>query len=319
MTAADMMQRVWEALGEPGNMDPATDISYNGGPVLLWYVNEGQREVAKWKDPQSGKPVRIHDLNSVVPYKSCVIEAAITAVNNTTSPYSITVDTVGTEADRYNDWVVEITSGDADGEKRYIVDSDTGVLYVDSVFTADPAVADTVKLYKRFDLLLPSTHAWAAEHIALPAVSDLARNTGNLLEVLSIVDIKNKTELESVNDAERFPAGMTDTGNPNKWYRYGNAVYYDKNVDTDDLWLRMEYYRTPLDMDLTTNTEPDIPEIFHMAIVLWATWWGYKMTLESSKAYSTKLDLESEMKRTTSQFDIRKSRLNLGGSVKYDG
>jgi hypothetical protein len=318
MTAAEMMQRVWQALGEPSDLDPATDVQYNGGPLLLWYVNEGQREIAKWKDPQTGKPLRIYDLYSSIPYKTSVLSATITTVNNTTSPYYVTLDTVGTETDRYNDWVLEVTSGDADGAKRYVVDSDAGSLYVDSAFTTAPSIGDTVSLYKRFDLLLPATHAWASEHIALPSASDLARNTGNLLEVLSLVDIKNKLELDVCDDAERFPATLLDVGDPKKWYRYGNAIFYDRNVDTDDLWLRMEYYRAPTDMDLTTNTEPDIPEIFHMAIVLWAIWYGYKNMLESSKAYSTKLDLADEMKRTTSQFDVRKSRLNAGGSVKYN-
>jgi hypothetical protein len=88
------------------------------------------------------------------------------------------------------------------------------------------------------------------------------------------------------------------------------------NVDDDEKWYRLEYYRTPTDME-DDDDEPDIPEAYHMAIVMWGIWWGYNRKMESSRAYSMKRNFEDAMRSLKTQFDVMNERIDLGGIVKY--
>jgi hypothetical protein len=319
MTLAEIRTAIWQNLGEPTDLDPSLDTTYNSGPYLTWVANEAQRQIAKWKDKTTGRHLRIRSLQNEMFYYSTVITETISAVNNDTFPYYIDVDegNIGSGDDRYNGWVLEVTSGDADGDILTITDydSENSRLYVSEAFSSDPAADDTIKLYKRFDILLPSEHSWVDEHIQLPAVSDLYLGEGNLIDVLSIVDMENDIELEHAGRTEKFPHFIKTTGNPTKWYRYGNKIYYNINID-ENIWYRLEYYRMPANM--TDNTdEPEIPSLFHWAMVLWGRWWGLARNSESSRAYSAKLDWEEEMKRTKSQYDISSERIDSKIIVKY--
>ena len=316
MTLAEIRLRVWSALGEPENLNPGTDDQYNGGPLLTWVANEGQRQVAKWKDKQTNKPVLISDLYAGLNFSTFFTLEVIAAVNNTTTPYSVTLTSSLPTDDVFNDWIVEGYNGTAIGEKRIVTDytGTTRIIYLSDAFITTPTIGDVVWLYKRFEKLLPATSADAAYHIALPTASDSAQNVGNLLQVLSIVDLIDKAEVTPAPRVEKYSAALTDDGVPSTWYMYGNRIYFDVGVKTYRTY-HMEYYRTPTDM-VADGDLPDIPEIYHWAICLWGMWWGYKDMLESSMAYSTKLDFEDEMRRTTGQNEIRKERLDM--KVRHD-
>jgi hypothetical protein len=318
-----MKHQIWVATGKSTELDPVTtsanyDTSWNNGPFLNFVVNEGQRQVAKWKNKETGRPIRINDLVSYFHYSAYYLEDTIISVNNDTDPYYVTLTSSGAYNGEYEGWVMEVTSGDAEGEILYIYSYEGSGRYVyfSDSFTNEPAAGDTVKLYKRFELLLPSTHTWVDEHISVPIATDASRNTGNMLEILSVVDVTNRRELVSVAKTEKFPQNIIQKGDPSFWYRYGNAIYYDKNVD-EKLKFRVEYYRSPTDMVNETD-EPDIPSIWHTAIVLWGRWYVLMRKMEAGLAYAAKMDFEDEMRRTISEFDMKKERIELGGTVLYD-
>jgi hypothetical protein len=320
MTLSEIRLHIWRALGEDTNLDPDTDVSFGGGPWLTHVANLAQRRVASWKDPQSGRPVRISDLyGSPLFYQSSTIETTIadTSQVSTLNRLGLPLDPfLFLDADRYNGWMFEILDGDAAGQKGYIIDFVNSNIYFAKALTATPTVGDSIALYKNFDMLLPSTHDWVSEHISLPATTDVSRNTGNLLEVLSIVDVDSGKELTPCTRKEKFPGNILQTGDPSQWYRYGNAIYYDVAVDAVKNF-RMEYYRAPLDMS-DDDDEPDLPPQFHWGIVLWGTWWGFWSKHENPRAYSVKRDLEDFMRRTIEEYDVSKDRLDLGGSVRYE-
>jgi len=310
MTLSEIRTQIWEALGEPTDIDPSDDAT-----TLNTVVNEAQRQVAKWRDPQTGKMVRIHSLFNSLNFYPTVITNTISSVSNDTFPYylSFTSARTGNSNDRYNDWVVEITSGDADGAKRLLTDyekTDSYNRYIYSeAFGTAPSADDTVKLYKNFFYLLPSTHGWADDAIILPSNTDLNIADGNFLEILRIEDIENQKVIEKATNMESFINIGTSTGDPTKWYRFGNKLIFNYHLD-EEKWYKMEYYRTPAEMSTATD-EPEIPEIYHWAMVLWGIWWGYKRAMENSSAYSTKKDLEDEMRRTINQFDVANYRSPL--------
>lgn len=304
MTLDEIRDEIWTALGEPTDIDPDTDAT-----TLNRVVNEAQRQIAKWRDPATGKMVRIHSLFNYLYFYPTIITNTITSVSNSTFPYYFSFSTArtGNTSGRYNGWVIEITSGDADGEKRLIMDYERvegsyNKYYYSEAFGTAPSAGDTVKLYKNYFYMLPSTHGWVDDGITLPSNTDSNIADGNLLEVLRIEDVENQTVIEKAENKESFVNIGTSTGDPTKWYRFGNRIIFDYHLD-EEKWYKMEYYRLPAEMSAASD-EPEIPEIYHWAMVLWGIWWGYKRAMENSSAYSTKKDLEDEMRRTINQFDV---------------
>ena len=306
MTLENIRDQIYANLGNPSDLNPATDTQYSGGPLLTWVANEGQRQLAFWKDPQMSRQLRFRNLLSDLYFTSKVITGTLATTTSTTTVTFPAAD-VGSQDDRYNGWTVEI-----DGELRLIVDY-TGSTYTATVhvaFSGAPTAGDTYTLRKRFSLLLPSTHAWvsspAGEHVSLPVTTDRYRADGNLYEILKVEDIENSRVLEKAERTESYPSYIMTSGDPTVWWRLGNKLYFDVNVDATN-YYRMEYYRLPTDMSATTD-EPEIPETFHYGLVLWGTAWGYRRKQESSDTYSVSKELESFMRQRASQYDVEGER-----------
>ena len=300
MTLSEIRTMIWRGLGEPSFWDPDDDAT-----DLNLMANEGQRRVAMYKD-KNGRHIRHRSLINLLYYTPTNFTDTVAAVSNSTFPYYITVDgdNVSNENDdRYNGWVLEMTSGDANGEVRFVHDftAATRTLYYGEAFTSDPAADDTIKMYKNFELLLPSTHDWVSEHISLPATSDLHRATGNLIEVLSIVDINEKRKLGKSYKYERFVNNFDSPSNPTLWKREGMRIFYDYPVD-DDKVFELTYYRTPTDMSVATD-EPEIEEMFHYGIVIVGWVIGYQQLGEAGNKYSCEQDFARFMERTIGQWD----------------
>jgi hypothetical protein len=163
-------------------------------------------------------------------------------------------------------------------------------------------------------MLVEATHPWASEHILLPVVSDRWRTEGNFMEILKLEDISNQQELKRAPRVESYLTNMTSTGDPLEYFRRGNRIYFDRAPD-EQLWFRMEYYRTPTDMAAATD-EPEISEQFHYAIALWGMWWGYRRAGDNASAYSCKMDLKDYMGRVVVHDDIKDDRRNDAGKLR---
>lgn len=303
MTLSDIRSRIWDGLGKPTDLDPSSDIQYNNGPLLTWVANAGQRQIAFWRDPIKQNRIMIRSLYSTLNYQITTKTDSVTSVNNSTAPYYIEVNALAQDDDRYNDWIIVIN-----GESMYVVDYDgtNRRCYVEDSFSTTPVVGDVIALYKNFDFLLPSTHTWVAEHIELPGVSDRFVATGNFFEPLSLIDITNDIELTRAQDNARFSGYLKTYGTPTSWTVYANKIMYNYAID-EQIWLRLEYYRAPLDMSNATD-EPEIPEIYHYAIVLWGIWHGYVRVGEASAAQLAWANLMNYIRATYGQNSVNKSR-----------
>jgi hypothetical protein len=314
MTFADIRTEVWEALKKPTDLDPSVDATR-----LNRVINEAQTKLAAWRDPDTGRIFRYNGLYNSLNYRSTTLTDTISAVSNTNTPCYIDLDgdNLGTGDDRYNDWILEITSGDADGEVRVITDydSDNTRLYYNEAFSSDPEADDTIKIYKRFDRLLPSTHAWVGEHISLPATTDRWRADGNLVQVLNIYDITNDRLLNRAGRTDWFVG--TQAGDPREWYQRGNTIFYDLNQDTDDVDMRLEYYRNPIAMSADSD-EPELPTQYHRAIITQALVWFLTRLGELDDKWKLQADLKQHMREVVSQWDIRDERVDNALEMQYD-
>lgn len=311
MTLEDIRKRIWDGLGKPTDLDPSSDVQYNSGPLLTWVVNEGQRQIAFWKDPIRQYRVRIRSLYASLNYQITTRTDTVAAIDNTNSPYWIELNAVEQNDDRYNDWIIIIN-----GDTKIIVDYDgtTRRCYVEDSFGTAPTIGDSVELYKSFDYILPSTHNWVSEHIALPDTTDRYLSTGNFFEPLSLVDITNEIELVRARDNDRFPGNLRTTGDPTAWTVYGNKIVYNYAID-EQIWLKLEYYRSPLDMVNATD-EPEIPEVYHYAITLWGIYHGLIRTGEASATQLAWNNLVNYMRSTYSQNSVDKDRIGGRGTLR---
>lgn len=311
MTLDLLRDEIWVNIGEPPDLDPDTDTSYSGGPLLNFVVNEAQRQVAAWRDPESGKIFRVRSLIGDLYYQTTYISGTLTG-DSTASTIVLPSADVGSQDDRYNGWVVVVGS-----EVKVIVDYDgptyTGTVHED--WSTTPVTDDTYKLYKNFDYLLPSSHAWVNDHISLPAETDRSRATGNLIEVLKISDIGDERTLERPNRAEDFISNVTSSGgDPTEWLRVGNKILYDQPIP-EEKWLKMEYYRLPTELSDDTD-QPEIPEHLHYGIVLWGIAWGYARHQEPSMKWSARSDFKDFMKSATSTYAVQFERSDDHGVLE---
>ena len=321
MTLSEIRLRIWDALGKPTNLDPSTDSQYNGGPLLDYYVNEGQRRIAAWCDPITKKKLKMDVLYGSVNYQPTIVTGTVDSWSMV-SPYvfrftvtSPTYTVLSLETEYYTNWLITIGE-----EVRRCVYSrytptgipEAGYVFLDQVLETEPTVGDTVTLVRNFDWLLPEDHAFFGIIPLAGSSHTESYPEGNFVEVLSVTDLTNERVLEKVSDRESFPDNLK--GTPTKWKRFGNKIVYDRAVDTE-LWFKMEYYRLPTDMSADSD-EPTIPVVYHYAIVLWGIWYGYMSTGEASRAQLAWNNLVNMLRSTYSQREVENERIHAQGQLK---
>ena len=312
-----LMDEIWQHIGEPNDLDPDTDVSYGGSPLLMWVCNEAQRRVASWKDPATNRQIRIRSLISDMYFTSKYYDDELDDDATTSTIILPSTDVLGGAAtydDCYNGWMVQVNN-----ENRLIIDYD-GATYTATVHTAwstAPADGDDYLLCKNFYYLMPSTHLWSSEHISKPATTSKTLATGNLLEVLKIIDITNEMALQKARGAYFPTTGLTSPGDPALWWRVGNKILFDVPQDSS-LSFYMEYYRNPLDM-AGNDSESELPDQYQYAIILWGMWWGYNRQQDMSSAWAKKQDFVEFMRSTKSEYEVEMERAEAYGSLQLGG
>ena len=325
MTVAEMMREVWEATGEETDLDPLDgagnySVATTGGAALLRMLNLAQTRVAHWKDPKTNNLVRFKELFGELYFEHGTSSGQVLAINTAGTQVSIknvaALVSAGTAAttydDRYNGWVLKIGS-----EQRLIMDTDINGNYVrvtvNDAFSSAEA-GDDWSIYKRFNYLLPSGHKWVDDHITLPTSTDLFLADGNFLTPIKVYDMYMGRELQVASKNTGFISSFTELGDPGQWYFFGKKLYFDRAPE-ENRWFWMEYYRNPVEMTATTD-EPELPEPYHMAMVLWCIEHVYRRDGEAGDKYSAKRDFEDYMKSIVNADDVLPQRNSFGGTHK---
>ena len=308
MTLDFLRDEIHQQIGEPSDIDPDTDVSYDGSPLLDFVVNEGLRQISTWKDPSSDRAIRLPDFIGDMLFQSYYVTGDIDA-NTLTDTTVILPAGSSTDNDAYNGWVVTVG-----GQTQYIVD------YVGATLTATladdwttkPLIDDEYELSKNFSRILASTDDLIDYHIATPTSGDYRQ--GNFLIPLKISDIANNRDLQKAKDTEAFTGIITQTGTPSQWSWFGNKINFNFAPD-EALWYRMEYYRLPRTLS-ADDDEPDIPEFLQYGIVLWGRQWGYNRQQASPEAYSAKRDSEDFMRQRLNLYSMEYLREDDYGTIR---
>jgi hypothetical protein len=200
------------------------------------------------------------------------------------------------EADRYVQWVIELTGGTGAGQRRVVVGYTAGrVATVHTAWDTVPDVTTTYEMTKNFYNFVSDSHPWVADNIALSSV-------GEITAVLQVIDMETDEKLTRADRVYGFTSLASTVGNaPGVFSDKSGGLVFDTTVP-GGRWYQLKYFGMPPELE-EVDDEPQMPEQFHEAVLLWAVWWGLREMQEFAGAYSTKRDLESTMTTALEQFD----------------
>lgn len=307
MTVQDAIIEVYEALGEPSNLNPYTsgvfDLTKDESQKILKWLNRGQHVVMNYKFP-NGRRVTFRANEGKVLFRSRVVELDVLAATSTTIQLDNSGDTLHSAADSavdmLNNWVIKVTNGTGEGQTRYIVDynNSTWDATVSEAWDTTPDATSTVEVSKAAQFFRSSSDFDVDFNIPV------ARN--DLYTVLKITDINSRRPLGVVDRTENFPGNWVSRGQPSAYYVYDDRIEFDKAPD-EERWYLIEYRKVANEVSAATD-EFFVPPPWDEAIVLWAMQRGYRLAQESDDAYATKRDFEDFMLKTQEEAESRMDR-----------
>jgi len=316
MTVQEIMIRVFQDSGENTNLLPYTvfgdettfDLTLPGAQRLLRYINTACVRVANWKF-QDGRILRPRSLrgrfafvvSEPVEYPGSITGAAGTAIatiiNNGTVPLNLFV------SGSLDNWLLEISAGPGSGQTRFVISSvydaltDTLTLILDAPFDSAVDFTSSWKTYRSFFKITTNPAETNTSVIALDSTLSLA-------DVMRIRDITNNVDLSRTYRDDTFTSSLKSTGTPSTFQLFGNELWFDA-APIEYVAYELLYIKNP--RLLTTATEtPELPEIYHEAVALWATHNIMRTNQDFNGAYATKRELEDlmAMLRLQGEFDM---------------
>jgi hypothetical protein len=308
MTVSDLLEELWEALGEPTDLDPYTagsiDVTTDGSVKMIRWLNAAYRKIANWRF-KDGTFLRFGTqratINFQMPLESGICQSGSTTV-------AILPSAFATANDFYNDWLIQVESGAAADEKRYIVDyaGSTQAATVNRAFSENITAGSHVSVVKRFAEFVASGGPSASVNIVLDPVN-------TFVQAMRVTDLEDLDRLSLADAVENYAGDLESVGTPEQYYFDGKRIYFDVAV-SDQRWYKVDYIREVQDLAGAAD-EPDIPERWHEGILLRAIWWGQRRNQDFRDAYSTKRDLVDFMESTKRNLEEGFDHQELGTVV----
>lgn len=296
MTLEEIRTAVWEELGEPSNCAP-TDAT--GLARLNSWINRGYKKILYWRFGD-GTQVRFPATEGECYFKTVVVTGTLASATTTTMTFD---SSAGASDDQYNGWVAETGS-----DVSLIVDYDGASRTATIAKALSAAPSGTYSLYKRHMKFCETGDVGADENILLSSVNEIK-------EIQKLVLLEDQTVMETAQRTETFVDGLLSPGTPCSYMRRGAQIIFDCPVD-EELWFHLEYARIPPDLTADAD-EPELPETFHEAVMLWALWRGYHWLQEADMAYSTKRDLIDFMATTLQPRELAGEREDAGIELNF--
>lgn len=304
MTKLQIVQNVYEALGEPSDLQYLDDddnvlTASTGWRRMIDAINLAVLEISVWKFPD-GRTIRFRYLEDVAHLQTMFETAAV--VGAVTGSAILTTSLTNTVVNAYSGCALRI--GTTIYRVRY--SQPNGVtptnvdLMLDTVVTVADAVA--VNISKREYLF---ENQVITPFVTTPTGIAYTASNGAPLEILNVYDTAQNSELELVKKYDPLITLQAVFQNPAQFYKIAQGLRFEAYPDSSKLYT-VRYMRGPRVMDYTTLTEePELPVQFHEAVVLYCLWWGYRRMQENNSAYSVKQDLVDMLRRVRTEYDLQ--------------
>jgi hypothetical protein len=312
MTAGEMIREVYLQLAKPTYLRPyaagteVIDMASSGATDILSWINRGYKKVCSWKFP-NGRVLRFRSTEKEAYFHGVTVEDTAVAGTASTITFPVAVSAI---VNRYQRWVVTLTAGTGSGQSRTIVSySALRVATVHKAWDVIPDATTTFKLTKNFYDFVPDTHVLADDNIAISPIS-------GIISVAKIRDMEDDVLLSRANRTHVFTNVDSVLSDPSLYKDNDGGVIFNYPVQ-DERYYELKYYGYPEAL-FAEDDEPQIPEIFHEAILLWAIWWGLRQMQEWSGAYSTKKDLEDSISSAVQQYELSADMEDIGFRIEGD-
>jgi hypothetical protein len=306
MTLQEMIIELFEQLGDDTTLDPydgagVFDLTTAGATRCMNWINYGYEAVSSWR-LRDGELVRFTSM-----FKNA----------NVVLRDSGELEVMG-EGDGY----IDVEDFDYQLPMTFTrVVSDTGkrlrVLYAQEAApnvrlfldTKDHQIetGDKVTLH-RMDYVFSDDNTTNNETdfgtISLPGA-------GRIVTPLRFIDTTNNRVIEPFDySTTTFTPDLLQNDSDIMFFEpHTKGVMFNAPFVGDYGPMILEYYSLPTPLS-AADARPEIPENFHIAIVLWATWFGLRRRQDYNSAYATKRDLEDVMLHATKQTDHSFDKVN---------
>lgn len=300
MTQEEMIMDLHEALGELSDLEyrnPLSglpDVTTKGWIDMSRILNEAQLKIAMHKNA-NGRVMRMRLAETVGRLMVRRISAVVVAYTGNT----LTLLTSTNPADFYRGMLV---SG-ANGGKGIVfihylgVPNDSLILSnVSGTFTAGEAITIIQREYHFAD-----NSAVATMTEGFIWFSYLA---GRPVEITGVIDSEGN-EIVLSESAEKWTDVAATEGVPTTYTKVAGGIKFETYPDGSYTYL-VRAMRSPTPMVSTdTTATPEIPEIFHRCMVLYAHWWFLTRGQELQSAYGVRRTFEEMLRDSQTEFDLQ--------------
>ena len=270
MTAGSLIQKAWEELGEPSDINPATV----GVPKLLSALNDAQDVVAQWIDDR-GRKVYFRELEDEVQFTTVVLTGTLDteAVGRAiTMPNSIPL-VVG----HFQNWILKVGSESRTVLASLVLDGRV-TLTVSQAFSSDVLGLDYVLAKRDYQLV---------------GVDAIDTGDVRVSEIVRVFDMEDGALLDKA--ASREFMTNASTGVPGAWRNSNRGLLFDAAPETERTYV-MQVVKLPLKIEAQTD-EIQLPDAFTQAVLSRLVWWGWKRAQDFQAAFSAKKDFNELMTR----------------------
>ena len=304
MTKLQIIQNVYEALGEPSDLqylDGAGNVltASTGWIRMIDALNQAALELSVWKFPD-GRTIRFRFLEATASLQTLSETGAV--VGAVTGSAIITTNLTHTAVNYYSNFAIRL--GTTIYRVRYSQPNAVVPTNVDLMLDSTVTVADgtTVLVSAREYLFNPQV---IAPFTTTPTGIAYTAADGFPLEILNVYDTAQNSELELVKKYDPLIALQAVIQTPAQYYKIAQGLRFEAYPETSRNYT-VRYMRGPRVMDYVTLDEvPELPLSFHEALVLRVLWWGYRRMQENNSAYATKQDLVDTLRRIRTEYDLQ--------------
>ncbi len=299
MTILNIVKEIFEALGEPSDLDfwNSTRTAANTSSVawkrLVDVVNEGCLALSSWKWP-NGRQIRMRHVEDVVYLKMNPVEGVCSGV----LPSSL--EMAGLE-DGTNLQAGKLLVGEESGATGIVLWSSGTTLMLTGV-EGSFVEGEKGKLYQREWKFETVTAGYdPATVTGIPVLA----GKGAPIDVIGVYDVESGIALGETERQERYVSVGRNVVAPSSIQRIPRGFVLD-TWPLEGAVVAVRFTRGPGVLGYTdTEAEPELPPQFHWGLVLWGKWWGLQRSLETNDAYAVRKDLESFMSQTRTEYDFQ--------------
>ena len=299
MTVNDIVYDMYQSLGEPTDLDPS---SVSGLATMLRAVNQSIERVASWKDPITGRFLRVPELRGEYTFQ----------VEKPTGTWGIALPTEGAfeftapaELALYAEGNIIVL----DGTSMYCYFASGTSVYTKDAVPAGLEDGFTWEVYRKNVFVGKVTGETPND---IDVIGDTANQVpGKFIDVMRLWDLTSSTPLSRGPKGSDYLDASYTVGQPALWTKLGNVIFFDTHL-IEDKWFKMEYYKIPKQVTTLAET-PELPENLHYAVLLAGLEWGYMRSGETTEKYSIKQDLKEFFRSFKSTQDMYEDQYDQDG------